>query len=551
MEKKTIALLSNITTGIIANKCARKYDVIEAEGYDAWIPEILNPASNIYNSDIDFYFIILDGTEAIGIDNEIDLTDRLDDWKKTISYFLNLVKDKPVYVSSIIFKKSLVKPVKNNHYISRLEFEWNSYIYDLSLTVSNLRVMDLASLIRQQGEKSFYSSKMWYMGSMPYSNRGIRSICDEIDRLLTVESGQRKKIIVLDLDNTLWGGAIGEEGVSGIELDNHKMGARYHDFQTQLLKMKEQGILLAICSKNNYEDVKPVFTEHPHMVLKEEDFVSIKINWDDKPSNIKAIEKELNLTEGSFLFIDDNPIEREQVKDLCPEVTVPEFPSDTADLYDFAEDIYLTYFQPIHILKEDENKTRMYQQEAKRKVLKSSSINLEDYIKKLEVSVDIHSMTRDEITRVTQLCNKTNQFNLTTIRYSEEEIQKYYADPEVSVLVVSSKDKYGDNGIIGVIILKNQDQNVYIDSFLMSCRVMGRQIEDVIIDQIAGFYKEKAERLIGKYIPTKKNVPVEKLYERLGFDIVEDTEEAKKYVMNLSGYTNKDLKHFSNITVAF
>ena len=405
-------------------------------------------------------------------------------------------------------------------------------------------LFDLADTIAEVGRKQFYSNKMWYMSSMPYSRDGLNAVSNEIDRILGAAFTTRKKIIVLDLDNTLWGGVIGEDGVDGIELSDHKEGQRYYDFQRQLLEMKNRGIVLGIVSKNNEEDAEAAIRNHPAMLLRDDEFVSRKINWENKALNLKAMEGELNITEGGFIFVDDNPVERETVKGECPDMLVPDFPEDTTELLSFAEDIWFDYCRPLRVLGEDLKKTQMYQNEAKRKQELESSLNLDDYIAKLEMVADIHRMRDAELERVVQLINKTNQFNVTTKRYTQAEVEEIAADPNNAIYVVYSSDKYGDSGLISVIILIGSEVDVRIDTFLMSCRVMGRKLEDVILNELASKYQRK---MIGEFVPTAKNAPVKELFDRLGFSPVSDDNGHKVYELDGTGYEKKEFGSYKEI----
>lgn len=273
------------------------------------------------------------------------------------------------------------------------------------------------------------------------------------------------------------------------------------------------------------------------MLLRDNDFVCRKINWENKATNLKAMETELNLTEGGIIFIDDNPIERETVKGECPEAYVPEFPSDTTELISFAENIWFDYCRPLRVLGEDLRKTEMYQNEQRRKQEMGNSLNLDEYIAKLEMVIDIHRMAAGELDRVSQLIRKTNQFNLTTKRYSKSEIEKIAGNPDNAIYVVYSSDKYGDNGLISVIILIGKEKDILIDTFLMSCRVMGRKLEEVIINELAAKYKKK---MIGEYIPTEKNAPVKELYDKLGFVFVAENDGCKKYELDATKYDKQE-----------
>jgi FkbH-like protein len=288
--------------------------------------------------------------------------------------------------------------------------------------------------------------------------------------------------------------------------------------------MKKRGIVLAINSKNNESDVDAVFEKQPAMLLGRSDFVSKKINWQDKASNLKELEAELNLTEGSFVFIDDNPIEREIVAGQCPDALVPEFPEDTTELLTFAETVYEEMFRGLRLTAEDAKKTQMYLSERERKNIQSQSLDLDSYIRLLEIKIDMHRMKEFELERVHQLCNKTNQFNLTTKRYSVREITAMDGD----IFTVTVSDKFGEQGLVAVVICKEKEEHIRLDSFLMSCRVMGRKLEYVIIALLARYYQKP---LMGVFRRTSKNAPVEYLYDSLGFAKLSETDEEKSYLL--------------------
>lgn len=542
--KKRFALLSNIVGNLIVNKLCTKYDFYLPEGFDTWVQEIINPVSGFHNENLDAVVVLLDGTEARSWKNIDKGMERIALWKQAIAALANQLTNIPLFISTIDIRENRIKSLSERSYKYELENDWYQYVQGLTESKDNVYIFDLADTVAEIGRKQFYSNKMWYMSSMPYSRDGLNAVSSEIDRMLGTAFTTRKKIITLDLDNTLWGGVIGEDGIDGIELSDHKEGQRYYDFQRQLLEMKNRGIVLGIVSKNNLDDAKSVIRNHPAMLLRDDDFVSKKINWENKAVNLKAMENELNLTEGGFVFIDDNPVERETIKGECPEMFVPDFPEDSTELLSFAEDIWFEYCRPLRVLDEDVEKTKMYQNEAKRRYEQGTSLNLDDYIKKLEMVVDIHRMRPEEKERVVQLIGKTNQFNLTTKRYTTAEIEEIEKDADNAIYVVHSSDKYGDNGLISVVILKELKEQVVIDSFLMSCRVMGRKLEDVIINEIASHYQKK---IVGEYVSTAKNTPVKALYDRLGFTVVKDSDERKEYEMDAEAYEHKDFIYYKEI----
>lgn len=530
---RKIAFLSNITIDFIVQRLKKHYDVYLPSGFDVWQLEIMNNSSELNKQSFDAIVILLhlDRYSKL-IESQKEVHKTLNDWINTISILVQKFPDTKIMVSTIDLQTDSCTTLRKENYLSECESMWDNSVLGIS---SNVYLYGLRNLAREHGNKNFYSRKNWYIGSMPFSLAGIRDITQMIERaLIPVE--EKKKCIVLDLDNTLWGGVIGEDTVVGIELGEHKEGARYYDFQKCLLKMKNLGVMLAVISKNNPDDVKDVFN-HPYMILKENDFVSLKINWTSKSENIIQLAQELNIGLDSMVFIDDNPAEREQMKVLCPEITVPDVPVDSAELSILAEKIYGTYFQVLNITDEDKKKTDQYIKRAKREELRQSLGTLEDYLSSLEIEVDIHLMKDVEKQRVVQLVGKTNQFNCTTIRYSEQEITKL--QQKDSLIVATMKDKFGDEGLTAVLVIDKHESITCIESFLMSCRVMNRQFEDVIFSEVVRWIKNtnpSIKSIMAKYIKTSKNVPVEKLYDHLGFTCIEDKDNEKLYKYDVVGF---------------
>ena len=526
---------------MIKMKLGKSFEVYTPSGFNGWISDVYNSSSFIYDDACEAIIILLDASTFPEYEQ---INEELKTWQDAVNNLAATVS-KPILVSTIDVKASKVRTLSEVSYTYEIQKIWSDFLKELTDSNKNAYVFDLVEIITDIGRNSFYSQKMLYLGSMPYSKTGIQAICDEIFLSISNIFDSKKKIIVLDLDNTIWGGVIGEDGIDGIQLSNHKEGQRFYDFQKQLKRMKERGVLLAIASKNNEEDVKPVFNL-PDMVLKANDFVSKKISWDVKSQSIKEIESELNITEGGFVFIDDNPVERNLVKGECKEVTVPDFPEDTSTLSTFAEDLYKKCFRLPRLLDEDKKKTEMYFSATKRSEAKKVCTNLDDYIRSLEINLDIHLMKENEIGRVAQLCSKTNQFNLTTKRYTESEIESMSKSSDFVIYVASVSDKFGADGLTSVLIIKKEAENLEIDSFLMSCRVMGRKIENAIINEILNKYRDY-KTLIASYIPTSKNKPVENLYEQLGFKLINEENGVKSYQTCPNDYKYKQLGIFKNL----
>lgn len=546
-----IALLSNVTVAVLQKKLAEAYEVYVADGFDAWQREMMDEESNLYMESLDAVFLLLDGRCAENWKNSCDAEENMKLWLEPIRYFAERYRKSPVFLPTVDFRENRIRALSENPCGQIWESLW---LQKLSAIVErdNFYIWDVKNLVTDIGRNNFYSEKMWYMGSMPYSKQGVECIKNNIISVMDSIYKKRCKVLVLDLDNTLWGRVIGEDGAGGIELSEHNQGERYYNLQKKLLEMKKRGVLLAIASKNNEEDVEAVWN-HPAMLLHKGDFIAVKIGWSNKSDSIMEMQQELNLTQGSFSFLDDNPAEREEVAARCPEVTVLDFPEDSAQLPSYAEKYYYHYFRPLYLTKEDADKTEQYRQEEKRKKEKATSAGLDDYLKKLEMKVIVHPMMADERARVVQLCNKTNQFNLTSIRYTATDVEQSDAD----IWTVQAEDRFGKLGLVAVVFLKivdNDPKSGFINTFLMSCRVMGRKLENLIIHKLAEFYRGRIDRIIGAYHRTKKNKPVERIYEALGFNnIAKEGYDAlmpdvdKFYVLNLNEEEPDQLKKIESI----
>lgn len=515
-----IALLSNVTVDLLAGMLKKTNDVYLAAGFDTWQQEMILTKSGLYEYKPEAVVVLL---HAGAYEWENDGQQLIDEWCSAFSAFLDALPGVPLFVSSVDVKEKC-------HYGAEMRMEVENYLIERIQDLhqkGTIYILPVKDAITDLGRQNFYSGKMWYVGSMPYSMKGLAALSDLIDNYTSITKGRKKKCLAVDLDNTLWGGVIGEDGVEGIVLSNHKEGARYYDTQKLLKKMKDQGVMLAIISKNNVEDVDPVFA-HPDMVLQHEDFVAEVINWEPKSKNIRDLAKTLNIGLDSFVFLDDNPAEREEMKSECPEVTVIEFPKDTSLLPEVVENAYNDFFLSLEVTGEDAKKTAMYRAERLRKAEMTSSASVEEYLKKLEMTMTVHRMLPEEEKRVVQLVNKTNQFNVTTKRYGEEEIRGLAEQGDV--ITVHMSDKYGDQGLVAILILKYEGDMAEIDTFLMSCRVMGRQAENEILARVRGMLeKRNIKEVQALYIRTAKNAPVENLFERMGFIVVREYEGVKEY----------------------
>jgi FkbH-like protein len=378
---------------------------------------------------------------------------------------------------------------------------------------------------------------MFYLGKLLLSPQTAETFGHEIATYVNAAYGNLKKCIVTDLDNTLWGGVIGEDGPEGIVLgDDSPIGSIYSDIQRILLSYKQRGILLAISSKNNVEDVLPVFA-NKNMVLQQEDFISMKINWRPKSENVREIADELNLGVDSFVFVDDNPAERLEVGARLPGVHVIEVPQDIAKLPSLLRAV--PFLKAASLTDEDGRRHELYLQERKRTEL-AKKLPMELYLSHLGIGIEVRENDTTSLERITQLVNKTNQFNARTQRHTQEEVRMLMVDKGVSVFSLRTWDKFGDLGIVAVAIVKRTGDSCFLDTFLMSCRVLSRGIEQQffteIIRRLNGCTEIRAE-----YLWTPKNSLVREFFESVGCECESETDKKKTYRLDLRAHAPRDV----------
>ncbi|MDT3694608.1 MAG: HAD-IIIC family phosphatase [Mucispirillum sp.] len=404
-------------------------------------------------------------------------------------------------------------PVSFIYQIKKLNYLLNEY----AATAKNVFIIDLSSLAVKYGYDFILNEKYFYSAKMALSIEILPHAAKAVIDVIKAVSGSIKKCVILDLDNTLWGGVIGDDGLGGIQIGELGAGHAFSDFQAYFLELKKRGIVLAVCSKNNEDTAKEPFNSHPEMVLKLSDIAVFVANWEDKASNIKYIKETLNLGYDSFVFIDDNPFERNLVKSVLPDVTVPDMPEDPA--------LYLSYIRSLNLFEtasyssEDISRTEQYQAEIGRKSLEASYSNIDDYLQSLEMQAEAKAFDEFHYSRIAQLTQRSNQFNLRTIRYTEADIEKISKDDNYLTIYFTLKDKFGDHGLISVAIMKKVDnETLFIDTWLMSCRVLKRGMEEFIVNKMIDIAKKNGYKTVqGEYIKTPKNAMVEKIYSKLGF----------------------------------
>ncbi|MGA9868230.1 MAG: HAD-IIIC family phosphatase [Acetobacteraceae bacterium] len=401
--------------------------------------------------------------------------------------------------------------------------------------VDLLALDDRAAL---DGIAAWHDPGLWHRSKQEVTPLAAPMYGDLLARLLAAKQGRSAKCLVLDLDNTVWGGVIGDDGMDGIVIgQGSPLGEAYVAFQDYCRELSRRGVILAVCSKNDEANALEPFERHPEMVLKRADIACFVANWSDKAANIRQIAHELNIGLDSLVFVDDNPFERNLVRRELPMVAVPEVGDDPTSYAGTIADA--GYFEALSVTEEDRERTTQYQGNRARDALKSTATDLDSYLRGLEMRLMWRRFDRMGLQRIVQLINKSNQFNLTTRRYTDEDVLAVMDDPAALGLQLRLTDRFGDNGIIAIVIGRLREHDVEIDTWLMSCRVLGRQVEPTTLNLIAEQARHLgARRLVGEYIPTKKNAMVKDHYARLGFTVVETTEQGgSRVILDLAAFT--------------
>jgi FkbH-like protein len=409
----------------------------------------------------------------------------------------------------------------------------NARLVEAVKTVPGVYVLDCDRLCAYVGYRNWRNDKMWYLGRAPLTAPALSALARVQTAFIQASLGRQRKCLVLDLDNTLWGGVIGEEGIAGIHLGHAYPGNVFRHLQETVLQLHQRGVLLAINSKNNQADVKEVFRSHPDMVLKEEHFASARINWRPKPDNMMEIANELNIGLDSLVFLDDNPSERALMRKAFPQVLTLELPSDPLR---YAEVLLESRaFDSLSFTREDRRRGEMYREQKSREQLKQSTGSLQDFLSSLKMEISIRPVDQFAFSRVLDLIQKTNQFNLTTRRHSASQLKEMLADPKCDAFYIRVADRFGDNGIVGAAISRIQNGTAYLDTFLLSCRIIGRTVETAFLSFLVDWFKTRgATALDGEFIPTAKNAPAVEFFAMHGFVQVSGNGTGSRWRLNLN-----------------
>ena len=539
-KKMKIAILSSFTLNglseILHVKCSELgigYRSFVA-GYNQYAQELINSKSEYYKFSPDVTFLIIDIRNLLGenffFPYNISDNERKSLVSEKINHLENMIMnfEKNLNSKLIIANFNIPSYSPNGVLETKFDFgfhemieELNKSLRDISKNHNSVYVYNFNQFISKYGEKNIFDYRQFHVGDIQIALNFLPQFGYDLMSYIKPITGTNRKCIVLDLDNTLWGGIIGEDGFDGIELGHSPNGKAFVDFQKELLSLWNQGIILAINSKNNFDDAMNVIKEHPNMILREKNFASIKINWNDKAENLKQIANEINIGLNSIVFFDDDKLNQERIKHEFPEVLTVELSSDPSYFSAILKD--LNDFNVLQRTEDDVKRGEMYAQQRERKEFQKSISNLDDFLEQLDIQVKMKKTSEFLIPRISQLTLKTNQFNLTTKRYQEEEIRNFANNDKFIVGCAQVLDKFGDNGITGVYIINKEDKVWNIDTFLLSCRIMGRGVENGILSQILIDAKNNGiEEIRANFIPTKKNKPAENFLSDFGFEKNDD-----------------------------
>lgn len=471
--------------------------------------------------------------------------EEIEEIKSKVSLITNLVSDKRIVILT------LQQNYQNNWQIKYAELsdeinKFNSeFLKELLGNKSNVKVLD----INQFFEKQTIDKVDWrffFTSQMIINPKLAKPFKKWLSSQLDFISLKRKKCIVLDCDNTLWGGVVGEDGVHGVKLGQDYPGNAFKSFQELLYTLSQKGIILAICSKNNLADVQELWNENPNNLINDNVVSAYRINWQNKAENIKSIAEELNIGTDSFVFIDDNPIERGLVKEFLPEVEVPDFPEKPYELVDFFWKVYNEHFSTFELSSEDLKKTDQYKENFFRNESKKVFENMDEYLASLDIVIDIIPANDGNISRLAQMTQKTNQFNLRTQRYTEEDLKEKMKNGS-HIYCANVRDKFGDNGITIACIIDENENELFLDSYLLSCRILGREIEKItLLSIIKKLIKTTKKPLKAEFIPSKKNGMAKDFLEKVGFVLDIENEGGVKFY-SFNPEQNIEIKEYYTI----
>lgn len=533
-------------------------NLFEAE-YNQVERQFMDPTSDLYEFDADL-IVVFQSTHKLGehhsllpVDQQTTLADDRLNFVASICENSTLTLKKIICfnypeIEDTVFGSYANKVTSSFSYqVRKLNYE----LMNLSQQYPNLFICDIAGLQNKLGRDVMFASNVYTSTEMVLSIDALPYVASRVMDIVCAIKGQFKKCLILDLDNTLWGGVIGDDGLEGIQLGHGLgIGKAFTEFQMWVKKLKQRGIIICIASKNNEETAKEPFEKHPDMVLKLDDIAVFQANWETKVDNIRTIQSILNIGFDSMVFLDDNPFERNMVRENIPGITVPELPQDPGDYLEYLYSLNL--FETANYSNADKDRTKQYQVEAKRVSLSKTFTNEADFLRSLNMVSTVSGFTKFNTPRVAQLSQRSNQFNLRTIRYTEVDIADMAENPDVIDLSFTLEDKFGDNGLIAVVIMRKQDaETLFVDTWFMSCRVLKRGMENFTLNTMVECAKSAGyKKIIGEYLPTLKNKMVENHYTDLGFTMIDNTKTAR-YELDVEAFQPRECyikaKLYSNL----
>lgn len=519
-------------------------NIYEGE-YDGILMDVLNDDSELYEFKPSMVILlpsIKDIKEFPALGNDGEAVEQLAD--KQVQLYQGIWRKLETSLGCQILQANFVLPIERalGNLESNYEYSRSYYYKRINAKLEqkrggNVTIMDMDYWAGVVGKINWFDNSSYYLSKTGFRMDYIGIAAEVFVKQILALTGKVKKCLVLDLDNTLWGGVVGDDGCMGIQLDpNNAIGESYRAFQQYVLQLKERGVILAVCSKNEEDIAKEPFEKNDKMILKLDDISCFIANWEDKAGNIRTIASKLNIGVDSLVFFDDNPAEREIVKKFVPEVLVVDVPEDPAD---YVQALSLCMpFEWGQLTGEDFKRTQSYLQNSKRQELESSFVNYDEYLQALDMVGSVDEIDEYSKERFAQLINKSNQFNLRTIRYTEAAIEQMMQEENTKLLAVSLKDKFSDYGIISCIILKKDGEECFADTWVMSCRVLKRGVEEFAFSHVCDAARSMGcSKLVGEYIPTAKNRMVKDFYSGLGFEEIAEN----KYGYDLTKEYNKKI----------
>ncbi|WP_202962911.1 HAD-IIIC family phosphatase [Chryseobacterium sp. P1-3] len=520
------------------------FEIFEAD-FGQVSRQILDPSSEYYEFDADYTIIFESSHKLLGQYYKFSGSQNAFAENK-INYIAELYRTIQSRTKSRVIYCNF--PGINNqifgNFSTKVEssfiFQQNKLNYllsaELAIKNDNFFIADLLSIQNKWGRDFMFSPNIYINTEMVLSLDALPIVAHHMVSIISSLEGKFKKCLILDLDNTTWGGIIGDDGLEKIQIGSLGIGKAFTEFQHWVKALQKRGVIIAVCSKNDEDKAKEPFEKHPDMVLKLDDIAVFVANWENKADNIRKIQQILNIGFDSMVFLDDNPFERNIVRENLPEVCVPELPEDPAEYLEYLYSLNL--FETASFSENDTERTKQYQVEAQRVIALESFTNVEDFLKSMNMVSDVQAFNSFSKPRVSQLTQRSNQFNLRTIRYTEQDIENLMSSDDHHTISFTLEDKYGDNGLICVIVLeKKNEETLFIDTWLMSCRVLKRGMEDFTLNTIVDIAQKNGYKyIVGEYLPTAKNQMVKDHYEKLGF-----TEQEGRWILNVDDYQQKEV----------